>query len=491
MNTLKSAILTLLILIGLLAGYICFKFDSNYVLKLTADSYEKQDYVRASERLSSLKKKPSPKVHLYEGYILRAKKQYEQSTAAFLAAFEEESHLDLKKEASFNLLLNAYLSEDFAFIQEHLRKEADSAAYSKFFTALLLYHQRDYAKAYDHFVVAEDREYYSSWMQQEWNAHFPKAYEIGQIAHCLIEIGKPHQGRLLLENHLKKFEATEEELSFFIGLSYLREAQDRPLNLALAYFKNAHTYLKLRPLKNPECEALEKKVSLYFETYLNALLKEALYQPLTEVLPLIQDLNLTNERTYALLLDRLDYERNGHPENRFLELLQQVSPLLSHAPFKEQLTLYSLAYAKDLITADQVDVLNKSWPELQKTLDLNDLDFQTFSEHIQTHLFALIEQDEDSLSSTYDLLLFWDSIERDDSKRLEFLTAFFPAVRELWFSTPSKALQLSKYMDQFSHLNQKPQVQEKMLEILQEVSCEIKSPNLQEAYFYFNPLITR
>ncbi len=491
MNTLRSAILTLLILIGLLAGYICFKFDSNYVLKLTADSYEKQDYVKASARLSALKKKPSSKVYLYEGYIKRAQKQYTQSTAAFLAAFEEESHLDLKKEASFNLLLNAYLCSDFGFIQEHLKKEADSAAYSQFFTALLLYHQRDYAKAYDHFVVAEDREYYSTWMQQEWNAHFPKAYEVGQIAHCLIEIGKPHQGRLLLENYLKKFEASEEELSFFIGLSYLKEAQDRPPNLALSYFKNAHPYLKQRPLKHPDCKTLEKMVSLYFESYLNTLLKEGLYQPLSDFLLLIQDLNMVNEKTFALLLDKLDYERNTNPENRFLEFLGQLSPLLSHVPFKEQLALNSLAYAKDLITCNQIDALNKSWPLLQKTVDFDDLDLQNFSEHIQTHLFALIEQDEESLSNTYDLLLFWDSIERDGSKRLVFLTAFFPTVRELWLSTPSKALQLSKYMDQFSHLNQKPQVQEKMLEILQEVSCEIKSPNLQEAYYYFNPLITR
>ena len=491
MNTLKSSILTLLILIGLLAGYICFKFDSNYVLKLTADSYEKQDYLKAAERLSTLKKKPSPKIHLYEGYIRRAQKQYEQSTNAFLAAFEEASHLDLKNEASFNLLLNAYLSEDFAFIQKHLKKEADPAAYTPFFTALLLYHQRDYAKAYDYFVEAENREYYSSWMKQEWNTHFPKAYEIGQIAHCLIEIGKPHQGRLLLENHLKKFEGTEEEISYLIGLSYLNEAQDRPLNLALSYFKNAHPYLKLKPLKNPECQALEKKVSLYFETYLGALLKEALYPSLSELLPLIQDLNLLNEKTYALLLDRLDYERNSSDESRFLELLQRVSPLLSQDPFKKLLTYHSLAYAKDLITYDQIDILNQSWPVLQKALDFSDLDLQMFSTHIQAHLFTLIEQDEDSLSNTYSLLLFWDSLERNDSKRLEFLSVFFPAVKELWFFSTPKALQLSKYIDQFSHLNQKPQVQEKMLEILQEVSCEIKSPHLQEAYFYFNPLITR
>ena len=440
MNALKSVLLTLILLCLALTGYIFYKFDSNYFLSAVAKAYAKEDYESAQKLLSSFKKKVPARAHLYQGYILRA--QSRPSNTAFQKAHDGALEPQLRAEASFNLLLNAYLDQNYAFIEKHLDEQDDSAI-GAFFAALLHYQEKDFERAYHCFLHAEAREYTSPFMQQEWNRHFPKLFEVTRKAHCLIEIGKPALGRQLLENSLKQFEDVDHQLSKLLGWTYLKESSSRPLTDALAYFEQAKPYFV--DLSTIEREKLKDWLMNAF----NSMHKEAYYEPLTPLLGFASELGLVDEVMTYLALQA--FEKQGH----------------------------SLDVPSFIHTYDQLSRI----PEVGCALKEEAL--------LENYLAEVIEYDDESLEDTYELLLFWDRLERDDHKRLAMLESLFPLVKTLWSENTIKALQLSKYLDQFSHKDQKPLVQQTVLEILQEVCAEGQTKEEQEAYLYFNPLFMR
>ncbi|MCH9633769.1 MAG: hypothetical protein S4CHLAM7_05020 [Chlamydiae bacterium] len=468
---------------GLLSAYVFFKFDANYLLKLTADAYEKQDYSKASSILTRLKKKPSSKVSLYDGYLQRAQNNQKQSSQSFLSAYENTTNPVLKKEASFNLLLNAYLQQDFKFIQGHLKKDLLNEDYSQFFQALVLYQDKDYAKAYASFVEAQNRTSYSKWMEKTWNTYFPKASEIGHIAHCLIEIGKPHQGRVLLEKHLKKFEDKDQTLSLLLGISYLLEGENTSLDAAQTYLEKASSYLD-----KSACKKFQHKISQALPNYLNLFLQNSSYIDLGKLAALTRKLELSENEIIDRITEKLR-ENSSSDSETFYTAINQLAPYASDL-LEEKLYELSLGHTKALLTNKDLTTLKNNWSILKEISQLKMNGEEALFQLLQTQLITLMENEDTTLEEMHHFLLFWDPLERDETKRFTFITNVMPTIKELWLTNPTKAFTIAQYLDQLTYLGQRPNLQKEMLEIISELSQELSPKDLEAAYLYFNPLLS-
>lgn len=440
MNALKSILFTLLLLTLALTGYIFFKFDNDYFLRASAKAYSRKEYAEAERILTLFKDKKPPKAYLYQGYVLRAQKK--PSSNAFKLAYEKANTPALKQEAIFNLLLNAYINKEYVFIEKYLEKDSETQV-AALFAALLHYQDKEFEEAYHYFCRADIKEYPSAFMQKEFSKYFPKLFLVSRKAHCLIELGKPAQGRQLLEQTLKEFDDPDYHISHLIGWTYLKEAESLPIDHAGSYYTEARKFFK--KLSSNDKSRLTK--------YLSKKVSEC--KALEDTESFITLLNL------AKSTKAVDEEFS----KASLDFFEQIAENLEvHEFTKVYDTLYDFESSKKLL--------------LERGL-------------FENYLLTWIDEEEGDLSITYDLLLHWDQLERSDEKRLVFLQALFPKVRELWDENPEKALQLSKYLDQFSHRDQKGIVQQSMLDILKDVSAKFQNKEEKEAYLYFNPLITR
>jgi hypothetical protein len=149
-------------------------------------------------------------------------------------------------------------------------------------------------------------------------------------------------------------------------------------------------------------------------------------------------------------------------------------------------SLYCQKALQDLILSEDIEDLHTIGWELEKAANLSENEMERFIAFIEDQALSALSSENEGLQNVYALLLFWDRLERQDTKRWTFLERLTFEIKDLWPSQPKKALELSKIIDQFSHLHHKSLVRETMLELLQEVQAEKKSPELKEAYFYFN-----
>lgn len=487
MKMLKSAILTLSILIGLLCCYMIFKFDSDYLLKLTAQAYESKNYSKARTHLEVLKKKTCPKADLIEGYLERAEHHLENSDFAFTKAYESTNDSEIHLEASFNLLINSYEKENFSFIREHLEKIESYSTFHHFFAALLNYHDRDYLQAYQNFMESQKRDFYSPWMEQEWVTRFSKTFEITKIAHCLIEMGEFHNGRLLLEKHFKSFEENSDEANFLIGISYLKEAEANHYRECSFFFEKAHLFLQTLPLHREEYQENKKIVAPYYENWLGEILSNSLTTELSKALEQVKDLKLFNKKMIASIFRQLELEKNSENKSSFIALLNTVKPFATQVePFQKPFSLYCKRALKELILSENREDLQLIGWEIEKACNLSQEEMEQFIGFIEEQTLLALSFEEEELQQAYALLLFWDRLERQDTKRWAFLERLTFEVKELWATQPKKALELSKIIDQFAHLHHKSLVRETIFELLQEVQAEKKSSELKEAYLYFN-----
>ncbi len=486
MQILKSAILTLLLVITALFGFMVFKFDTKYALKLTEKEYEQKNYESALATLQKIKKK-SAKVDLYKGYALRGLDQYKAAQNAFETAYKKAETKDIKNEASFNLLHTAYLQSDYPFIRSHLAQISHHLPFAQFFSALCEYQSKNYEKAYFHFNQAQKPQYYSSWMKELWQDEFPKLWEISHRAHCLIEMGQIDESRKLLEKHLEDQDAAG-YTAYLLALGYLKEIpQKRTLEEALNAFELASLH----------ANRLSKES---FSKLFN-------FQRFTDyslpIWSLIVDKgSLENFDRWVHVQLHVDYFTAAHQTKILKSLEPKINNLSPSIFFSKASKLISLPWSKshlsllekmhshfitELIEEENFEALHVHLPTIQRLLSWDQEQKNTMT-HLVLDKLNTLSQEENTFSEMYDLLLLWDSIERDKAGRLVFIEQILPLIKQLWPTDPKMALQLAKWTDQFSHPDQKEFMHHSMLEFLQDPMVHRHPEEVLEANQYFNPL---
>lgn len=271
MTTLKTLIISLCLILFAFGGFILFHFNSQYQVELALEAYQKGDYQQAKKTLKKLHGVIDPQAsHLYLSYIAREQGDVKQSTKILEEAQElSHSNLKLALERELNLAFNAYLLGEGESFSKHLSlAKAYDPSHSTvlFFMGLEHFIMKDYTKARKIWEKDIPIQALSPWMQRSFSLVFNENWKQIKIAHCHIEQGHALLGRKTLEDLLSssKDAYQKAELSLLIGLSYLVEAKNKPIESQAPYFELAKSYFDPVPIAHERLIAHKGRITFAF-----------------------------------------------------------------------------------------------------------------------------------------------------------------------------------------------------------------------------------
>lgn len=279
MRNVKIA-LTGLAIAGVAAGsFLRWTTSSSRVESKALGLYLQGESRQAYEQLVTLENRvPLAQLLLYQGYTLRDNNLLNRSTQRFLQAirsFEKEgatlsrSEKALLLENGLNLTLNGFLANESDNFEEGLkaaRKADPQHPWVIAFEALSAEQKGDYAKASALAKKSTKRSPLSKWMAKPFSKVFTPYWEQLVIARGLIEEGKITTARENLSQIVTGSNPhLEEQVKLLMGMSYLQEAQKKPLDVSLAFIQRGYKYLKDLPLKEPSAASDYAKIINYLQ----------------------------------------------------------------------------------------------------------------------------------------------------------------------------------------------------------------------------------
>lgn len=291
LNYLKTAILTVALLILGLIGYILFTFDSEYESRIALDAFLKGDHAKAEEIIKRLSLDGGHS-HLYLAYLSRARREMPLSDEHLTLAAQRASG-SLALEIALNQAYNGYLSGDKKVLQKGLSAAAELDSenpWIDFFTALNSNEPRSLG----------DFPYLSPWMKKSFESSFTPFWNMLQKARNEIADGQTLKARERLEQ-ITNTDATEAaELQLLLGLSYLKEAETVSPIAATPYYKLAFAYFGRVPLQsqrfNQDREFLIKTIG----TQIAQQIEHGRYQELAFYSNALEALNAPPEIYHAI-----------------------------------------------------------------------------------------------------------------------------------------------------------------------------------------------
>ncbi|MBN4067492.1 hypothetical protein JYU14_05350, partial [Simkania negevensis] len=268
MTYLKAAIATIaLVLVGL-ATYLFFSYDKDHYLNIALDAYQRDKYSEAGHLIDKIKKKlPEDAYHLYRGYILRAEGSMDQAMEAFDQAINQSKHGTNLSEHYLNKATNALLASDVESALPWLSKvnhKERASHYYLMLDALASYYRGDYSQALALWERSSQGRHDYPWLDVSFNKHFPDAWLQQHQIRCHLEQGIYLTGRKLLEENSRLLSTYNEgKYNFLMGLSYVKEAEEKTPSLSLPYYKLAHSYFDKVPVFHRSFDSERKTIIAY------------------------------------------------------------------------------------------------------------------------------------------------------------------------------------------------------------------------------------
>lgn len=486
MKFLKSSILTLLVLIALLMGYMVFHFDTDHLLNLSADAYEKQQYDKAHKTLKKIESTKRPKTFLVHGYVLRAQKKWQGSSEAFKKVYECTDDSLLKEEALFNLSANAYLKKDWKQLDAYLMDANPKSSWSYFFKGLKAYKQNEYEQSLAYFQRAQERKSLSLWMSGFWNQEFSKENERARMAHCLIESGEPKKAREILLSELSKSPTAKKEGCLAIlALTYLKEA---------AFETDFQNHLKLLALAQKALLQMPKNERLgadqtfgYSALFLKRWDDFALNSSDDEWIEYAQTQTqwaLTHDTKLELSISSL-LDSLSEKSEAFFAAAHRLKKLPLSDSMQKEIEQQLLNEVKNCIQHNQVSALIESSRLLSSLLSFNETQDHELKVCLKDQIENLALQDKPDLDSIYQHFIFWDAKEREEENRSEFLRSFYPVLAQLWQTNPPAAFKFSKFLEQFEHYPAKKNLVKELFSLFKKNISTSKNNFYKEVELYY------
>lgn len=189
----------------------------------------------------------------YFGCLEQSRGCFDTSDRFFKIAFQEASRgydVRVLSEITLAKAFNAYCDQrdpDFYASLEAASTFSTNDSALKFFEGLAKYMQKDYAEAL-RLWNSYSPDSLSEWMALSLEKIFSKAWKKLHVAHCLIEEGDLFAGREILEKEDRQLDLNNQGLrqltTLFLGLTYLKEARQIPLDRRDSYYKLARFYFE-------------------------------------------------------------------------------------------------------------------------------------------------------------------------------------------------------------------------------------------------------
>lgn len=358
MAYLRAAIATTLLLVVGLLAFIFVSFDAEYELNTAADYFLKEDYAKAGTILNKLENTLTPSQWLLDkAYLARAQLQLPESNQFLQLALEKIDPTPTKsnRKKQQNLLLEIYLNQAFNAYQEvnvakiqHVLDQAKESGFAQepwivFFAGISKYLNENYAQALNDWAKPVPNLWLSPWMKKTFGTLFSSTWLSLNLARCEIELGRYIQARNYLEGLLNDLPHKDyDEVYLLIGLSYVKEANEKNPENAVPYYKMAFSYFNRLPILQERYERERKNILESLENVTIALIDEKQFTLLPFFIAVYENwhahhaLEIASNKLIQLLQETGD---NVYANNQ-QELLNILNRTLPEGELRESIRRY-------------------------------------------------------------------------------------------------------------------------------------------------------
>lgn len=453
----KTAIVMVVISLGIIIALMFATFDADYELQVALDAFLKEESTKADACLNKLEGAiPEPNLHLYRAYISRLKNDIKASQINLteaMSSLRDESSDSIKLEVLLNRCLNAYLLQDYSLLAKSL-VEATTAfpddLYVHFFQGIYSYYADcDLKAALQHFESSATKEAPSPWMKKAFGGVFTPVWEKLRLTACHIQQGDYLQARQILEQH-GSLGSTEElaDVNLLIGITYLKEALEKPLKAQAPYYKLAFSYIDNVPILNKRYDTERRQIIDQLVSVTTELVNTGAYRDIPTYAVWLENLHALDElnQLRSLLVSQLDSQIVSKEWPSVHNLSALLNRLVIDETGRQQLSDRFENLLTALIDQKKTDLLNYYWEVLRLfSKNLEELGHK-ISFMTTTKVLEVIPSDDTLLSLSTAYLAFLKNIEQRPDVYTKLANDFLTLSDSLWTqsSQESKALNLMK-----------------------------------------------
>ena len=456
MNGTKAALLGALALLALIMAFLFFKRDTDYELNAAYESFLKGNTDKALSELSRLKSSPiTEQKLLYEAYVYRTKLQWQDANKALASAAEQarvHNQPTLLLEIYLNQALNGYLENNPEALRLALAKAellAKQDPWVRFMGALQNYQLQQYPEALSVWTQSNTRLPLSGWMRKAFDDIFTPTWLSLHIARAEIETGKFLAARQRLQEELKNQPPEDpSELYFLIGLSYIKEAQSKPVGAAAPYYKLAFSYINRVPMQQKRFAEERQRLAEQIKGTIAELIQAHAYADLPFYITLLDAWNAGAERTEIdeKLLRLVNEELAAGHWSHVKELTSLLHRMLSDGEGREQIRNLFEKEVLHSLQEGHLEEANEAW-EIVRLFSRNPSELaEQVTSQTTKQIFSILPLTDDSLKTLIPYLSFWRSVEKNREARRVFAFQMLKVAQEEFQrqSTPAKGLALMK-----------------------------------------------
>lgn len=455
MGYVKTAIFTTLVLLVALVGYIFVTFNSDYELNIAADSFAKREYDKALKELNTLNGVvPAARLNLYQGYVYRGLRQWKESDQALAqAAFNARKHQqpNLLLEIYLNQALNSYLQKNPTTLKAAIAGATEVDAqdpWVEFFQGVQAYQDERFADSLRIWTQPNHRLPLSGWMRKAFDEVFTPLWLSLHIARSQIEIGQYLAARQSLEEELKKAKNEDKaEIEFLIGLSYAKEASEKPIQSAAPYYKLAVSYINRVPIQQEHFAQERQRLLKQIVDTMQQLIRAGSFADLSFYVSILEGWGANGEfgQINTQLLELLHQNLQAGRWSQAKELAALLSRMIPEGEERNQLQKRLAESAHEALQSGDIDGANHYW-EASRLFSRDPAKAsQEFSDTIGAQLLAIIPKADTALKSMGPMLQFWQSVATDPAARFAFANQLVTiATNMLQTGDQDKAINLIK-----------------------------------------------
>lgn len=452
----RAAIVTTCLLLAALIAYMFFAFNSDYELSMATDDFLKGDYAASEKILDKLHDEiPLTEYYLYTAYNSRENKTLlESSDELKLAeqAAQKEPRSAILLEIYLNQALNAYLTlNPNAMIEpiKHAREIDKSNVWVSFFTALQEYQKENYEPALKEWQKPIHKGFLSPWMKKTFEDTFNDFWFSTYIVRANIAKGDYLQARQKLEEASKHAsEAQLNDLNLLLGLSYLKEAEEKPVIAATPYYKLALSYINRVPMQNNRYSSYRTQILKILQNQLNGLIDNNSFQDLSFYSGVMERWNdkAGLENLNNSLIEQLNQKVKANDWKTVKVILTTLNHLITNPEQRQALENKFEDLFNDALKDENFTYVDKYWEAMRLFSADPDALSHKVADQTAGYILQLIPVDKQDLGLTSPYLEFWMSIEKDPAHRYAFASELLDIAEQLWTTDnqPEKALMLAK-----------------------------------------------
>ena len=484
MNYLKAAMGTTALLIVGLLGFMYFTFDADFQYQQAMEAFQKDQITEAEDYLESTGEQQSVQHRLCHSYLSRAKGDFQSSNAELKEAealLKPSTPPQFSMEIVLGQALNAVLQKDRDALELAVSKgeaiEPVNPHLRRFKAVLAQWDNRPKEALEFWQPIAAGNPFTSGWLATALNENFSGSWVQLQRASCELEAGDYLAARRRLESLQKKADPKDStEISFLLGLTYIREGEARPERARPSYLKLALGHLDQVPLKQERFDQAREEIAEQLAVVGAFMVQNGEMKELPLYCRTLADWD-AEAKLQKLGKTLLNKVQTAVEDGDWAHVQEWGSTLSQHFDFIawEQKVQDKLSKAiRELLDQGQPQDAQDSW-EIARTLsaDPRKLEDKT-AQSIKTRILELVEEDEQTLPVASAYLAFWESIERDGTERLQLAQTLLKRSRHYWLNRgwEERATRLMTLANSLPFLTEKSQFDSQLCQVLKVVAQE-------------------